>query len=492
MTTDQSRPTLRPAVAVLRGQAVGSPRDATQRLSVVITKLMVYEFLVVAGSAYLASFMYQEIVLQEWPAADTYVTSSFFVAALGLLMAIVFGQYSNLQAQPRHKFLWSGFGTVALAFSFLLSTLFLFKVAEPYSRATFVFQFITVSIAVFGVRAFAHSRLQSAIAAGLVDARRVVLIGDSAACAQFSNRLSATGIRAIGSYASPGCRDRDDNGDPGYEGSELRRLIDGCRRLRPDDIVILANQESVTRMAGLVGALSEVPAGLHIVLIEAADLLAAARIVEFGDTVTMQVSQPPLSTFDRAAKRSFDIIVSVAALIVFSPLLLLVSLAIKLDSRGPVLFRQTRHGYNNETIKVFKFRSMTKLEDGEKFVQATKNDWRITRVGRILRRSNIDELPQLINVLRGEMSIVGPRPHATAHNEMFERQISVFSRRHVVKPGITGWAQVNGFRGETDTLGKMQRRVEYDLYYIDNWSFLFDLRIIIMTLVSKAAYTNAY
>jgi lipopolysaccharide/colanic/teichoic acid biosynthesis glycosyltransferase len=168
-----------------------------------------------------------------------------------------------------------------------------------------------------------------------------------------------------------------------------------------------------------------------------------------------------------------------------------VAIAVKLDSAGPVLFRQTRHGYNNETIGVFKFRSMTQADDGE-FVQAVRNDSRITRIGAILRRTNIDELPQLINVLRGEMSIVGPRPHATAHNKMFEGKISVFSRRHVVKPGITGWAQVNGYRGATETLEKMQRRVEHDLYYIDNWSFWLDLRIMAMTLFSKTAYTNAY
>jgi lipopolysaccharide/colanic/teichoic acid biosynthesis glycosyltransferase len=173
------------------------------------------------------------------------------------------------------------------------------------------------------------------------------------------------------------------------------------------------------------------------------------------------------------------------------PLLTIVAIAVKLDSRGPVLFRQTRHGYNNETIKVFKFRSMT-LPDGDDFVQAVRNDSRITRVGAILRRSNIDELPQLINVLRGEMSIVGPRPHATAHNAIFEDKVSVFSRGHVVKPGITGWAQVNGYRGVTETLEQMQRRVEHDLYYIDNWSFWLDIRIIVMTLFSKSAYTNAY
>jgi len=139
-----------------------------------------------------------------------------------------------------------------------------------------------------------------------------------------------------------------------------------------------------------------------------------------------------------------------------------------------------------------KFRSMTTVEDGESFTQATRSDPRLTRIGQIIRQTNIDELPQLINVLRGEMSLVGPRPHATAHNALFNTVITPFSRRHNVKPGITGWAQVNGYRGATDALEKMQRRIEYDLYYIDNWSFLFDLKIILMTLFSKKAYLNAY
>jgi lipopolysaccharide/colanic/teichoic acid biosynthesis glycosyltransferase len=184
--------------------------------------------------------------------------------------------------------------------------------------------------------------------------------------------------------------------------------------------------------------------------------------------------------------------VALAGLVLFTPLLLCVAVAIKLDSPGPVLFRQTRHGYNKQAIGVLKFRTMTTLEDGSDFKQVRRNDDRVTAVGRTLRRTNIDELPQLINVLRGEMSIVGPRPHATAHNDMFEGRILPFARRHNVRPGITGWAQVNGARGETDTVEKMQERINYDLYYIDNWSLFFDVKIITMTLFSRQSYLNAY
>jgi exopolysaccharide biosynthesis polyprenyl glycosylphosphotransferase len=237
--------------------------------------------------------------------------------------------------------------------------------------------------------------------------------------------------------------------------------------------------------------LSELPVTVHIIPIGATDLWASSKVANFGGIVTVQVLHPPLSAFDRFAKRAFDICIAGLALLVFSPLLLAVSLAVRLDSRGPVFFRQTRHGYNNEVIKVLKFRSMTTIEDGCHFKQAVKNDPRVTRVGRILRRTNIDELPQLVNVLLGEMSIVGPRPHPIALNEAFAEQISPLSRRHKVKPGITGWAQVHGHRGETDTIEKMRRRIECDLYYIDNWSFLLDIKIIVMTLFSRRAYTNA-
>jgi lipopolysaccharide/colanic/teichoic acid biosynthesis glycosyltransferase len=171
----------------------------------------------------------------------------------------------------------------------------------------------------------------------------------------------------------------------------------------------------------------------------------------------------------------------------------MLALAIRLESRGPIFFRQRRHGYNNEVIEIIKFRTMRVVEDGEKiFTQAKMNDDRVTRLGRMLRRTNIDELPQLLNVLQGEMSIVGPRPHPLALNMLFQDRIAPFSRRHNVKPGLTGWAQVNGFRGPTDIIEKMQRRVEYDLYYIDNWSLLFDFKIILMTLFSKSSYLNAY
>jgi Undecaprenyl-phosphate glucose phosphotransferase len=337
--------------------------------------------------------------------------------------------------------------------------------------------------------------VQPAIASGLIDARRVILIGDSSHCFSFSARAITTGIRTIRSFDFPTFR--TSSSVPERSGvaevlSDARRLIADCRPLRADDIVILTSESDVPAALALAGALSELPVDVHVVPTGAIDLMAVSRITQFGDMVTMRIFQSPLTPFHRAIKRAFDIAAAIAGLIVISPLFVILPLAIKLDSRGPVLFRQTRHGYNNETIRVLKFRSMTVTEDGDNFKQVTRHDPRVTRLGRFMRHTNIDELPQLFNVLIGDMSLVGPRPHATSQNETFAQLISSFSRRHNVKPGITGWAQVHGYRGETDTLEKMQRRVEHDLYYIDNWSFLLDLKIIVMTLFSKKVYWNAF
>jgi putative colanic acid biosynthesis UDP-glucose lipid carrier transferase len=187
-----------------------------------------------------------------------------------------------------------------------------------------------------------------------------------------------------------------------------------------------------------------------------------------------------------------DIILSLFILLLISPLLIIISLAVKITSPGPVIFRQTRYGMDGKPIKVWKFRSMVVMENDTEVKQATKDDVRVTAVGKFLRRTSLDELPQFFNVLFGEMSIVGPRPHAVSHNEQYRSLIEGYMLRHKVKPGITGWAQINGWRGETDTLDKMEKRIEFDLEYIRSWSVWLDLKIIIMTIfkgfVNKSAY----
>ncbi|MBV9754832.1 MAG: undecaprenyl-phosphate glucose phosphotransferase [Hyphomicrobiales bacterium] len=483
--------------SVLPDQSVG--REATafktagiENLSVLLFWIASGEFLAVTATAYVMAFGYSYLVLQLWPPNVTYVSAALFLALLILLVSLAFRQYITLQIQPRHRFLWNGIGAVALAFSFFLSTLFLLKLTEEYSRATFFIQLFAVTITVLILRTFGHSRIQAAIAAGRIEARRAILIGGAAPQAKVTKRLKQAGVRIIGSLPFPHCAPGTDLEGARIDPIEARRLAQLCRAQKIDDVVILAPSADLRASAKLADTLCELPVTLHMIPADAEDLLSSAQLGELGALVTIQLLQPPLSSFDRVMKRVFDIAAAGAGLLLLSPVLALVALAIKLDSRGPVFFRQTRHGYNNETIRVFKFRSMTTTEDGYSFRQARRDDPRVTRVGQVLRRTNVDELPQLLNVLTGHMSIVGPRPHPVALNRIFEQHISPFSRRHNVKPGITGWAQVNGHRGETDTLDKMQRRFECDLFYIENWSFLLDMKIILMTVFSKTAYRNAF
>lgn len=212
--------------------------------------------------------------------------------------------------------------------------------------------------------------------------------------------------------------------------------------------------------------------------------LIQAHFVEIDGTPVLALRETPFTSVDALNKRMSDLILGALILVLVSPLMLLIALGIKITSpRGPILFRQRRYGLDGKPIMVYKFRTMRVCEDSTNIRQATRDDARITPFGRFLRRTSLDELPQFLNVLQGSMSIVGPRPHAVAHNELYRKLIQGYMMRHKVKPGITGWAQVNGFRGETEVLEKMQQRVRYDVDYMRNWSLGFDLRIILRTLV---------
>jgi putative colanic acid biosynthesis UDP-glucose lipid carrier transferase len=211
------------------------------------------------------------------------------------------------------------------------------------------------------------------------------------------------------------------------------------------------------------------------------DLIQGRSDSVCGVTV-ISVCDTPFRGYNGFLKRVSDVVLSLVILLLISPLLLLVAILVKLDSPGPVVFKQRRYGLDGEEIVVYKFRSMAVTEDGKAIAQATKNDVRVTRLGAFLRRTSLDELPQFVNVLQGRMSVVGPRPHAVAHNEQYRTLIKGYMVRHKVRPGITGWAQINGQRGETNTLDKMQARIDFDLDYLRNWSLQLDLYIILKTI----------
>jgi putative colanic acid biosysnthesis UDP-glucose lipid carrier transferase len=273
--------------------------------------------------------------------------------------------------------------------------------------------------------------------------------------------------------------------DPAATAPRLGALADVGNYLAQhavNEVYICLPLSSQPRIARLLTSLQDSTASVYLAPDVFGISIIQGRLQDLGGVPVVGMLETPFTGVNELAKRVSDVVLASLILVLISPLLLAVALAIKLSSPGPVIFRQRRNGLNGEEITVYKFRSMTASDNGLVVPQARRNDPRITPVGAFLRRSSLDELPQFVNVLQGRMSIVGPRPHAVAHNEQYRSLIQAYMVRHKVRPGITGWAQVNGLRGETETVDKMQARVEYDLEYLRNWSLAFDLRIMARTL----------
>lgn len=259
-----------------------------------------------------------------------------------------------------------------------------------------------------------------------------------------------------------------------------------------DEVWLAMPLSDEERIRGLLESLGNTMVDIRLVTDPFGQRLLQHSLTDVAGMPVLNLSVSPTRGMDRVIKTLEDRLLAFLILLLILPLLLGIAIAIKLDSPGPVLFRQKRHGWNCQPIEVWKFRTMFVDTDQSHYRQATRNDPRVTRLGALLRRASLDELPQLFNVLQGRMSIVGPRPHPIQMGAIYQDQVPGYMRRHKIKPGITGWAQVNGFRGETDTLDKMRQRIEYDLYYIENWSLLFDLRILLLTILKGFRHQNAY
>lgn len=273
---------------------------------------------------------------------------------------------------------------------------------------------------------------------------------------------------------------------------DLEMALEAARNGELDLIYIALPTSEAGHIGKLLAALADTTATVYLLPDIFGSNLLRARWQRIGRSTILSIYDTPIQGLNSWLKRLEDLIVASIALILLTPLMLLIALSVKLTSAGPVLFKQRRYGLNGHTIDVWKFRTMFCTEDGTDIRQASRNDVRVTPLGRFLRCTSLDELPQLFNVLSGSMSIVGPRPHAVAHNEQYRTIVSGYMLRHKVKPGITGWAQINGWRGETDTLEKMHKRIEHDLDYIRSWSLHLDIYILCMTLVRGFTGKNAY
>ena len=272
----------------------------------------------------------------------------------------------------------------------------------------------------------------------------------------------------------------------------LEQLVKDAKQGHFDNIYIALPMRAEKKMKTLIHDLGNSSASVHYVPDIFTFNLMNSRMRQIGGIPTISVYDTPFDSVGRFIKRVLDLCLSFIILMIIALPMLVIYCAIKIDSPGPVIFKQRRYGLSGETFWVWKFRSMSSQDNGEHIQQASKNDARITRLGSFLRKSSLDELPQFINVLQGTMSIVGPRPHAVAHNELYRHEIDQYMLRHIVKPGITGWAQINGWRGETDTADKMEKRIEFDLHYIRNWSIILDIKIIFLTIFKGFVNKNAY
>lgn len=378
----------------------------------------------------------------------------------------------------------------------LLALMFFTKTAEDFSRIWAAAWLLSCYCGFLAVRIAAKLRIDSLHRQGRLT-RRVAIVGAGDHGRRLIHHLRNTpqtsGIEIVGIFDDRRTRVPQDElvGIP-ILGTTADLIA--FSRENPLDLVIVALPWSADRrLVQIMTLLRQLPIDLQLAPEEIGFRLADRPVRNLSGVPMMTIFEKPMSGWNRLIKASEDRILALILIVLIAPLAGIIALAIKLDSPGPVLFRQQRLGFNNKPFTVYKFRTMyVEAAADTQARQAKRNDPRVTRVGAVLRRTSLDELPQLLNVLDGSMSLVGPRPHALAHNEAFATAVREYYARHRVKPGITGWAQVHGFRGETDTQDKLEKRVEYDLYYIDNWSLFLDLKIILMTFIVGFVNKHAY
>lgn len=446
--------------------------------------------LIVAGTLSHAAFVRYSVVTVEY-----YVFAVGFVtfASITLLSrADMYDIDAIMRPISRSDFLIVAVVTAFLLFLTIIVTL---KTQDIFSNRWLVAFALSGVASLVAVRLLACRCLQALGRHGVIG-RRLVVLGTGEQARQFLRRLAAIGpyfTSVDGVFSSTGeSRIETLEGHPVLGGFEA--MIAHARTRSIDDIIIALPWSEEKLVRDTLEALRELPINVAV----STDLLGyqlAFRPVmgAASQLPVFEVVQRPISGWSFLLKAVEDYLLSALVVLLLSPLLILVAVAIKIDSPGPVLFRQKRLGFNNQVFEIYKFRSMYHREIPEHVTQqAQRDDPRVTRVGRLIRRTSIDELPQLLNVLNGTMSLVGPRPHALDHNEDYGRRIRGYFARHKVKPGITGWAQVRGLRGETEAIGKMKARVDHDIYYAENWSLLFDLKILFMTVVVVLFQKNAY
>lgn len=441
-------------------------------------------------------------VLAYWfrfSALDVTESLNYEAALLfGLLITLVvfpaFGIYSSWRGRSSFRMA----RTVTLAWGTVLLTLvtlaFVTKTSGTYSRLWFAYWTDAGLVGLLVLRLAIYASLRFARRKGW-NHKKILVVGAGAVgrkIARTINREPSLGIDVIGMLDDSAKLAGKHFGGVRVLGP-LDKISQFAHPGKVDEVWIALPLKAVDTVQDILHKLRHSTATIRYVPDIFGFRLLNHSTAQIGGLPVIDLNATPMSGLNRVVKAIEDRVLATVILILISPILLLIAVAVKLSSPGPIIFKQRRHGWDGRPINVYKFRTMKvhRAPDG-KVIQAIKNDPRITKTGAFLRRTSLDELPQFFNVLQGRMSIVGPRPHAIAHNESYKEQVEAYMLRHKVKPGITGWAQVNGWRGETDTLEKMRKRIEYDLYYIENWSLAFDLKIIVLTMLRGFIHRNAY
>jgi Undecaprenyl-phosphate glucose phosphotransferase len=416
----------------------------------------------------------------------------------GLAIAILFSATAHARGFYRASKLLGARSKVSEAlliwimiFTCFASVAFTLKISDLFSRGALLLFFGSGLPTLLASRIGLSYFLRCVVSSGLLSSRRVVLLtaSDQPLDTEFVRSMERYGCTLSRVFAV------GDRGEKGFHSGLMERLSDVVRYVRQrrmDEILLAIDWNRTELIQRIVNELRVVPIPTRLIVDSSLNWLLERPLLEIGPANAVELQRAPLSPAQRALKRIIDIMASGLGLVVLMPLFGLMALAIILDSGGPVLFQQSRAGFNGRAFRIYKFRTMTTLENGPAVRQARKNDERVTRVGRFLRRFSLDELPQLINVMRGEMSLVGPRPHALTHDDEYSKLIAEYATRQKMKPGITGWAQVNGCRGETPHVEAMQRRVDHDLWYINCWSVWLDLRILAMTVAHLLRARDVY
>jgi undecaprenyl-phosphate galactose phosphotransferase/putative colanic acid biosynthesis UDP-glucose lipid carrier transferase len=455
--------------------------------------LAFFDAMLIVLSSVVGGVLYQFAAGSELKSIEPLLAAGFASALLYFLIGQASGYYDLRAAYSKRKsavrivMLWSLVGLLLALLAFL------FKIGADFSRGSVVCFAGLALTSLLLSRPFSKKLVVSLVADGQVRGRRAILLGarDELAVLAREEILERFGLTEVQRVVFAGAQ-QGGFAMSADDAAAVDRALQLARDSGADEIVLALPWSDTRKLELIRDHLRICPLPIQLLPDRRIRSLASNPNFNVRRSLSVELQRGPLSTLEQWSKRVLDVVGAAIGLALLAPLMILTALMVKLDSPGAVLFRQRRNGFNAKQFTIYKFRTMTVMEDGTNVVQATRFDKRVTKVGKLLRQTSIDEVPQLLNVLFGDMSLVGPRPHALAHDSHYGDLLSDYAFRHHVKPGITGWAQVRGYRGETALVEQMKGRIDCDLWYINNWSLALDIKILAMTCFEVVRKRNAY